>query len=59
MEKKLLTDIASLLNKHSIDAELGIPDFILAESVKDHLLSLKKLEKERRRWFDETSSRPG
>lgn len=39
--KEVMRDIAHVLNRHSIDNELNIPDFILAEYVFRNLMDLK------------------
>lgn len=42
MDEKLQEELARLLNQYSVDANLGIPDFILAAYIKDSLIALKK-----------------
>lgn len=43
-------EIKSLINRHSIDAELDIPDFILAEFVTDCLHAVGKVAKKLKVW---------
>lgn len=47
MKAKVLAvhrDLSEVLNKHGIDNEVGVPDFILAEYVLAHLGTLKVLD---------------
>jgi len=39
-------EIASVINRHSVDSVLGIPDFILAEFIVDQLDTIENLHLE-------------
>ena len=43
---KLRQDLAKVLNSHSVDAELGIPDYLLAKYVTNQLDQLMDLSVE-------------
>ena len=48
---KLLTEMASLLNKYSIENNSDTPDFILAEYLLDCLSAWEHATAKRDRWF--------
>lgn len=49
--EELETDLAWVLNKNSVDATLGIPDFILATMVVDNLYALEKAQTAAKEWL--------
>lgn len=49
--EELTRDIASALNKNSVDTDLATPDFILAEHVIECLQAYGKTLTNRKAWF--------
>lgn len=43
--------LTKLLNKHCIDNETGIPDFIIADNLVNHIECMKKMVERRDDWF--------
>ena len=43
-------DLAEVINRHSLDNEVGIPDFLIAEYIVTHLAALKAINKKRIRY---------
>lgn len=43
-------ELCRLLNKHSVDNEVGMPDFILAELLTEYIESLAVAQESYRRW---------
>lgn len=43
--KTFTDELRDLINRHSIDNELEIPDYILAEYIEDFLAAYKRLQK--------------
>ena len=43
-------ELQNLLNKHSIDSKLGVPDFIIATEVDNHLTDLAHMMSATRSW---------
>jgi len=54
MGKCTFTDeLASLINRHSIENESNTPDFILASYLRSCLIAFNKVTKARERWYGE------
>ena len=47
-------DLESLINSHSIENLFDVPDFILAQYIRDHLCVLAAMSRRRDEWFDFT-----
>ena len=48
--KQIERQIAQVFNRHSVDCDFNIPDFILARLVMRHLQTLMQLNKELHIW---------
>jgi len=48
--KQIERQIAQVFNRHSVDNDFGIPDFILARLVMRHLQALMQLNRELSVW---------
>jgi hypothetical protein len=51
MTEEFTKELESLLNRHGVDNALGTPDFILAETLVEHLDTLRDALRKRERWF--------
>lgn len=40
-------DLAEVINRHGLDNEVGMPDFLIAEYIVTHIAALKTINKKR------------
>jgi len=51
ISKEFTKELEELLNRHSIDSEANIPDFILAETLTEVVQTLTDANNKRERWY--------
>lgn len=51
INEQFTEELRELINKHSVDSEANIPDFILAESLTEMIQSMADMNNKRERWF--------
>jgi hypothetical protein len=49
-KQNLIRDLSTLMNRYGIDADLDIPDYILANNLYRHLTNLAEGKEELQRW---------
>lgn len=58
IDRQFEMELERLLSRHSVDNEVGCPDFLLAESIMRHLLGTKAMIRGREDWANASAPPP-